>query len=138
LAVSVVDAFDGRVAEVRTGRSTVHYEVCADGIRIASQDAWLFRAPLEEGATWPSPGRRTATLLSTSVDARAPAGHFFGCIEVLETGGKLDLEVTTVYCPGVGPVSVRSTMRSKSSNRTVTVSARLRGYQVNRSGVADP
>jgi hypothetical protein len=138
LAVTVVDAFDGRVAEVRTGRAMVRYEARADGIRIPSEDSWLVRAPLHEGATWPSRGGRTARLVSTGVDAETPAGRFGGCIEILETGGQLDLEVATVYCPGVGPVSVRSTMRSKSSDRVITVSARLRGYEVNPSTVAYP
>jgi hypothetical protein len=130
LAVTVVDAFDGRVADVRTGPNVVHYEVHAAGIRIPSEDVWLLRAPLHEGATWVSRGGRMARVVSTGAHTETSAGQFDGCIEVLETGGKLELEVTTVYCPGVGPVSVRSTMRSKFSERTLTVSARLRGYEV--------
>ncbi|MGD8824304.1 MAG: hypothetical protein PVI24_04935 [Myxococcales bacterium] len=136
LAVTHVDAFDGRVAEVRTGKAVVRYEVGAKGIRIPSEQAWLLRAPLREGATWVSRGHRTAKVMSTRARAKTSAGDFDGCIEIVETGGELELQITTVYCPGVGPVSVQSTMRSKVSERTLTVSARLRGYEV--TPLSDP
>jgi hypothetical protein len=130
LAVSRVHAFDGHIAEVHTGRAVVRYEVLTEGIRVSPGDAWLVRAPLEVGATWSGRGGRTARLVSTDTVIETRAGTFDRCVEVLETGGKLELEVRTVYCPRVGPVSVRSTMRSNVSDRVVTVSARLRGYDV--------
>jgi hypothetical protein len=130
LAITRVQTFDGRVAEVRTGRSIVRYEVVPDGIRVLPGDAWLVRAPLEEGATWPGPGGRKARLISTGVSVQTPAGAFSDCVAVSETGGKLELEIRTVYCPRVGPVSVDSTMRSNVGDRAITVSARLRGFEV--------
>jgi len=135
LALSRVIAFDGREAEVRTGETVLRYEVGDEGIRIPSEDAWLLRAPLRVGATWTSRGGRTARVMSTHARASTPAGEFDACIEIVETGGELELEVVTVYCPGVGPVSIRSTMRSKVSERTLEVSARLRGYEVRRVSV---
>lgn len=130
LGITRVDTFDGRIAEVHTGRAVVRYEVLQEGIRVPPDDGWLIRAPLVEGATWPGRGGRTARL--NDVDARVvtPAGTFDRCMEVVETGGKLELEVRTVYCPHVGPVKVDSRMRSNVSDRAVTVSAVLRGYQV--------
>jgi hypothetical protein len=130
LAVTRVEAFDGRIAQVRTGRTVVRYEVLAEGIRVPPDDAWLVRAPLDAGATFPGRGGRTARLISTDAVIETRAGTFDRCAEVLETGGQLALEVRTVYCPRVGPVSVDSTMRSNVSDRVVTVSARLRGYDV--------
>lgn len=130
LAITRVEAFDGRVAEVRTGRSTVLYEVLPDGIRVLPGDAWLLRVPLTEGAGWPGPGGREARLISTGVSVETVAGSFTRCVEVSETGGELELEVRTVYCPAVGPVAVDSTMRSQVGDRAVTVSARLRGFDV--------
>ena len=130
LGITRVDAFDGRIAEVRTGRAVVRYEVLPEGIRVPPGDAWLIRAPLAEGATWPGRGGRTARVSSTDMTVETPAGTFERCVEVVETGGKLDLEVRTVYCPQVGPVWVASTMRSNVSDRVVTVSAQLRGYDV--------
>lgn len=132
LAITRVDSFDGRIALVRTGRAIIRYEVLPEGIRVPSEDVWLIRGPLREGETWSARGGRTARLGSTRTHAQTAAGRFHDCIEVLETGGKLELEVRTVYCPGVGPVIVESTMRSAVSDRFVTVSARLRGYEVTR------
>jgi hypothetical protein len=137
LAITRVEAFDGRIAEVRTGDVIVHYEVRVEGVRVPSEEAWLIRAPLEPGAMWPARGGRTARLVSIHAVVSSRAGSFERCVEVLETGGKLDLEVRTIYCPGVGPVSVESTMRSELTNRAVTVSASLRGYQVNRPPARD-
>jgi hypothetical protein len=137
LAITRVEAFDGRIAIVRNAHSLVRYEVSPDGIRLAASNAWLLRAPLEEGATWPAPGGRTAELVSRTAAVQTPAGEFEGCFEVLETGGKLELEVRTVYCPDVGPVLVASTMRSGTSDRTLTVSARLRGYDVTTPPASD-
>jgi hypothetical protein len=130
LAVTRVEAFDGTIAELRTGESVVRYEVASDGIRLRGADAWLIRAPIRVGATWPAPGGRSAELVSLGAMSETPAGRFDDCLEVLEVGGKLDLEVRTVYCRGIGPTSVTSTMRSKQSARSLTVSARLRGYEV--------
>ena len=130
LGITRVEAFDGRIAEVHTGRVVVRYEVLSEGIRVPPGDAWLIRAPLVEGATWPGRGGRTARLVSTDTTVETPAGTFDRCVEVVETGGKLELEVLTVYCPQVGPVWVGSTMRSNVSDRVVTVSAQLRGYDV--------
>lgn len=130
LAVTRVETVDGSIATVRTGKASVKYEIREDGIRVVSEGAWLFRAPFEEGASWPARGGRTGRLVSTEVSIETQAGSFTGCLEVVETGGKLELEVRTVYCPLVGPVAVDSTMHSNVSDRAVSVHARLRGYDV--------
>ncbi len=131
LAIVRVESFDGRFARVRNASSLLEYEVLPGGIRTATDDAWLLRAPFREGATWPAPRGRTATMSSFDFDITTAAGAFHGCVEVVEVGGELELEVRTIYCPGVGPVSVKSTMRSNTSERVLTVSAELRGYSVN-------
>lgn len=131
LAIVRVEAFDGHVAFVRNAESLLQYEVLAEGIRMASTDAWLIHAPLRAGATWSAPRGRTATVSSMDLRVVTAAGTFDACVEVVEVGGELELEVRTVYCPGVGPVSVKSTMRSNTSDRVLTVSAELRGYEVN-------
>ena len=131
LAVTRVETVHGSIATVRTGQGSVRYDIREEGIYVVSDDAWLFRAPFEEGASWPARGGRTGRLVSTEASIETPAGSFSGCLEVVETGGKLDLEVRTVYCPFVGPVAVDSTMRSNVSDREISVHARLRGYDVN-------
>jgi len=138
LATTRVEGFEGHIATVRTGRVVVRYEVLPEGIRVPPDNEWLVRAPLIEGATWPGRGGRTARLASTGTTVETAAGKFERCMEVLETGGKLEFEVRTVYCPGVGPVLVSSTMRSNISDRVVTVSAQLRGYDVSPLVRSDP
>ena len=59
LGITRVESFDGRIAEVRTGQTVHRYEVTPEGIRVPSKNAWLVRAPLRAGATWPAPGGRT-------------------------------------------------------------------------------
>lgn len=138
LAVTRVETFDGRVAEVRTAQTLLRYEVLPEGIRVPPRDEWVLRAPFEEGATWPGRGGRTARLVSMGLRVETRAGAFDGCVLVSETGGKLELEVRTVYCPRVGPVSVESTMRSNVSDRVMTVSAKLRGYDVSPTSSPRP
>jgi len=138
LGVTRVEAFDGHLAEVRTGRAMVRYELLAEGIRVPPEDVWLLRGPLEEGASWPARGGRTARIVSIDTRIETLAGKFERCIEVSETGGKLELEIRIVYCPGVGPVALDSTMRSETSDRVVTVFARLRGYEVSRESRSGP
>lgn len=130
LAVTRVESFDGKIAEVRTASATIRYEVRPDGVYVPSEDAWVIRAPVRVGSTWLGRGGREARVVATAVTADTPAGTFEQCVDVMEEGGKLELEVRTVYCPNVGPVIVTSTMRSHVSERVLTVSARLRGFSV--------
>jgi hypothetical protein len=130
LAVTRVESRDGNDAHVRTGRKVVRYELLADGVRTVPEGAWLFRAPLVVGAEWSAPGDRHARLVAVDAEVTTPAGSFERCLEVLEVGGELDLEIRTVYCPHVGPVLVESTMRSNVSERSLKVTATLRGYEV--------
>ena len=130
LAVTRVEAREGDQARVRTGTKVVRYELAPEGLRTLPDGAWLFRTPFAIGAEWAAPGGRIARIVSVDAVAETPAGSFEGCLQILETGGELDLEIRTVYCPGVGPVSVESTMRSNVSERSLTVRATLRGYEV--------
>lgn len=138
LATTRVDRVEAGVAMVTTGEVTTRYRVSGDGIRVESEDGWLLRAPLRPGASWPARGGRTAEIVALGTQARTSAGTFERCVEVHEHGGQLRLEIRTVYCPGVGPVLVVSTMRSDVSDRVLTVSARLRGFRVSPGPVGPP
>ncbi len=130
LGITRVQSVDGDRVEVRTGDTVVRYELSPDGIRVPPENVWLVRGPLRVGATWPAPGGRTATVIALDLSAETGAGTFGDCVEINEHGGRLDLEVRTIYCAGVGPVVVASTMRSNVSERSVTVTATLRGYRI--------
>ena len=135
LAITRVVSVDAQTVRVRTGDSLVEYEVRPEGIYVAEDGAWLLRGPVRRGVTWPARGGRTAEIVAMPEAVETPAGTLRGCVEVLERGGRLDLEIRTIYCEGVGPASVSSTMRSATSNRTLTVTAVLRGYDVAAAGV---
>ncbi|MEM7138816.1 MAG: hypothetical protein AAF500_19725 [Myxococcota bacterium] len=136
LATKRVETVHGPIVTVRSGDAAVRYEIREEGVFVLADNAWLFRAPLEEGSTWPARGGRTGRIESTVASIETAAGRFHGCLEVIETGGKLGLEVRTVYCPFVGPVAVDSTMRSDVSDRSQSVRARLRGYNVDGESVS--
>lgn len=138
LGLTRVEAVQGSIATVRTGQQTVKYDIRQEGINVVSEEAWLFRTPLEEGSSWPARGGRIGRFVSTEASVETPAGRFTGCLEVVETGGKLELEVRTIYCPFVGPVAVDSTMRSSTSDRSVSAHARLRGYDVDGGAALTP
>lgn len=137
LATTRVDRRSADVATVKTGEATTRYHLSAEGIRVETEDAWLLRTPLQEGASWPARGGRIAELVAIDTEADTPAGRFERCVQVVERGGRLRLEVRTVYCAGVGPVSVVSAMRSDTSDRVLTVSARLRGFRVSPGPARD-
>ncbi|MEM8606823.1 MAG: hypothetical protein AAGF92_06945 [Myxococcota bacterium] len=137
LAVKKVDSVHGPIVTVSTGGAKVRYEVRDEGVYVPGEQAWLFKSPLEQGATWPARGGRTAEITSTIASIQTAAGSFQGCLEVRETGGRLGLEVRTIYCPFVGPVAVDSAMHSDVSDREASVSARLRGYTIEGSVITD-
>ena len=129
LAVTRVHSFDGRDAEVRTGEARLRYQVRPEGIFVPEERAWLIKGPIEEGTVWRARGGRTGRIVAMNRSQDTPAGEFEGCVEIRETGGELGLQVSTIYCPRIGPVLVTSTMRSKTSDRSVSVQATLRGYE---------
>jgi hypothetical protein len=133
LALTRVERIDGHRAHVRTGDALVVYEVQPEGIFVPDDGVWLLRAPIRVGTSWRARGDRNAEIVSTTAEAQTTAGSFEGCVEVLERGGPLGLEVRTVYCPGVGPATVTSTFHSELGDRALVVSARLRGYQLAKS-----
>lgn len=131
LAVTRVMRVEGDRVHVRTGGDeVVRYELRPQGIYRAGSSGWLLKAPIEVGAQWKSGQGRTARVTSVNASAQTPAQPFDGCVEVHETGGEPAVEVTTVYCPGVGPVYVESVMSMDVSGRQARVTARLRGHQI--------
>ncbi len=132
LAVTRVESFDGRTAVVQTGQQALRYEIRDGGIYVPEEGVWLLKAPLREGQRWPSRGGRTAEIRASDESVSTPGGSFSSCVRVDETGGRLNLRVSTVYCPGVGPVKVESTMSLAGGDREITVEAALRGYEVDR------
>ena len=106
------------------------YELRDEGIFLPEHDAWLLRDPIEVGRTWRARGLREATVRALDVRASVPRGDFEGCVQVDEDGGELNIHVETIYCPGVGAVSTRSSMRQDSTGLTMSQRAVLREYAI--------
>ena len=136
LAVTRVESFDGRTAVLQSGQQRLRYELRDEGIYIPAEAVWLLKAPLRVGQSWPSRGGRTAEISATDESVSTLGGDFSGCLRVTEAGGRADQQISTVYCPGVGPVKLESTVSSVSSERAISVRAALRGYDVNPSSRA--
>ncbi len=131
LAITKVQSVAGSRVTVRTNQgAAVHYEMLPDGIS-AGVGVWLLRSPIRAGESWPSRGGRVATVAAVDESITTIAGSFESCVRVEESGGELGVEVTTIYCPAVGPVFVRSSMATQRA--TVAVTARLRGYSLTPS-----
>lgn len=131
LEVRRVVSRKGEHAEVQSwGGKKVEYELRPQGIYRPAFGVWLLKAPIRAGAEWPSASGRTARVVSVDETADVPAGHFKGCVRVEERGGEAGLAVVTVYCPGIGPVYVRSGMRAKLTGETAQVVGKLLGYEL--------
>lgn len=123
----VTEAGAGRAA-VQGGEGVTHYEQRPDGIFRTALSGYLLKGPIREGSTWPSGGGMQALIAHTGVAIDTPAGHFEGCVEVVERGAPSGALITTTYCPDVGPVLVVSSLQLTTGS--VSVVARLRGYQI--------
>jgi hypothetical protein len=131
LGITRVVSAEGQRYEVSSNRSDpVLYEVREQGIFRPRKDVWLLKAPIQEGARWPSSRGMSAHVASTRVSVSTPAGAFEQCVRIEERGGKGLLGIATVYCPGVGPVLVEWEQRSDGGRTVSKAEARLRGYQL--------
>jgi hypothetical protein len=130
LAVTRVSAVVGDRVEVNSGTEPVVYELRAGGIFRPQTETWLLKAPIAVGASWPSKSGMTATVESISERVATSAGSFDRCVRVEERGGDRGQEITTIYCPRVGPAFVESRVALTTSEMPAKVSAKLRGFQI--------
>jgi hypothetical protein len=133
----VTAAAEGR-ATVQGGEGATHYQLRPDGIFRDERGGYLLKAPIRAGAQWPSGGGMQAQVQRLGVALDLPAGHFSGCVEILEQGSQSGAVIETTYCPEVGPVQVISSMRLELGQQTVRVVARLRGYRLGPEPGAAP
>jgi len=122
---------DQRSADVQSGQQIVRYTLVDGAIARASAGPgqYLLRAPFVTDTGWPSGERARARVVSTGQRVTTPAGQFEDCVDIREEHTDSLQEVTTTYCPNVGPVRVDSRMRVRGQD--VRVLATLRGFTVN-------
>lgn len=130
LAITRVVSVRGPRVEVSSGSDPVVYEVGPEGIAYPGRDAWLLRAPIAEGATWPGRAGRRATVTDVDATIEVPAGRFRGCVVVAEADPATGRRIRTTYCPFVGPVEVRSELTLDVAGGVQRATARLLGTNV--------
>lgn len=129
LAISRVISVRGNVVEIRNdGGTSQSFERRPEGIFQRGPDRWLLRAPIMVGARWDGRGGGVVEITSTTEEVESPAGIFVGCVRVEERGGDDNREITTVYCPGVGPVLLEVTMTAELTGMQAAVRATLLAF----------
>jgi len=130
LAVTRVEARTPDRAEVRSGDTMIVYEIRPEGIYKPTSGGWLLRAPIAVGSTWESARGRHALVRSITEAMETPEGRRAGCVRVEESDDGSGRRISTVYCPGIGPVLVESSLDLPTTGRSAAVRARLRGANV--------
>ena len=129
LATSRVLRVAQGVVEVQSGQGVQRYELTDQGIRrVGGADAYLLRAPIAAGKHWAAGPSTEAHVAALEQTVKTPAGEFEACVVVEEQNAESGQEISTTYCPGVGPVRVESKMQVRG--QALRVSAVLRGFSL--------
>lgn len=99
----------------------------AEGIRKRGSEGWILRAPLEVGTTYLGEGGRSARIDALDASVRTGMGELHDCIRVVEHARETGIEVTTSFCPDVGPASVTSSITLDETGERIEVRATLIG-----------
>ena len=122
---------EGQDQVVRSGVEELRYRGTAAGLIRVGSPGHVLLAPVEVGRSWSSGPYTTSTVARRVDHIDTDGGSFTGCAEVVDVDSQSGKRVSTIYCPGVGPVSVVSELGLSQS--TAQVKALLRGYQVKGS-----
>lgn len=129
LGITRVVGVEGSRVRISSNNSDpIAYELRPDGVYLPEHRVYLLKAPVEEGASWPSRSGRMARVVSTTEHVVTPGGTYDGCVRIAEAGGDMQLDIETVYCADVGPVVVQSATTTALTGQRITVRATLRGF----------
>ena len=108
LATTSVLERSGDTAIVQAGDQRLSYALSPEGI--ARRDGlrvtdFLLRSPIRAGASWPIEGGE-AKVAAVGKTLTVPGGTFSGCATIEENRTNPQRVTRTVYCAGVGPVSI--------------------------------
>jgi hypothetical protein len=104
MLVARVHRSDPAHGELRLSNATKRIVFTPEGV--AYEDgAFILKAPLEVGTSWPGEHGGTTRIVSKDASAKVAAGSYSGCIQTVEDGGRPPgSRYTTTYCPDVGMV----------------------------------
>jgi len=105
MLVAKVHRTDAAHGELRLSNATKRFVYTADGVAYDGGGAFILKAPLDVGATWPGEHGGTTRIVTVSAAPKVPAGSYGSCIQTLEEGGRPQgSKYANTYCPGVGMV----------------------------------
>jgi hypothetical protein len=108
--------------ELRVSNGTKRFMYVADGVTYVG-GAYILKAPLETGASWPGEHGGTTKIVATDATITVPAGKFTSCVKTVEEGGRpATSHYESTFCPGIGLVQLVVTAQGNESR------AELKGY----------
>ncbi|MBX3188837.1 MAG: hypothetical protein KF819_17595 [Labilithrix sp.] len=104
MLVARVHRTDASRAELRLSNATKRFVYTPEGVAYDG-GAFILKAPLDVGATWPGEHGGTTRVASVDASVTVAAGSYAACVQTIEEGGRPPgSRYTTTYCPGVGMV----------------------------------
>ena len=104
MLVAKVHRTDASHGELRLSNATKRFVYSPEGVAYDT-GAFILKAPLDVGATWPGEHGGTTRVASVDAAPKVAAGSYTGCVQTVEEGGRPpNSKFVTTYCPGVGMV----------------------------------
>ena len=104
MLVARVHRTDGSHGELRLSNATKRFVFTPDGVAYDG-GAFVLKAPLEVGSSWPGEHGGTTRVEKTDAAVKVAAGSYAQCVKTVEEGGRLQgSRYAATYCPGVGMV----------------------------------
>jgi len=104
MLVAKVHRSDATHGELRLSNATKRFVFTPEGVAYDG-GAFILKAPLDVGTTWPGEHGGTAKVVSIDASPKVVAGSYSSCVQTVEEGGRPEgSKYVTTYCPGVGMV----------------------------------
>ncbi|CAN5911975.1 hypothetical protein BH11MYX4_BH11MYX4_11260 [soil metagenome] len=104
MLVARVHRTDPAHGELRLSNATKRFVYTPEGVAYDG-GAFILKAPLDVGASWPGEHGGTTRVATTDASPKVQAGSYGSCIQTVEEGGRPQgSKYVTTYCPGVGMV----------------------------------
>jgi hypothetical protein len=104
MLVAKVHRSDATHGELRLSNATKRFVFTPQGVAYDG-GAFILKAPLDVGASWPGEHGGTAKVVSIDASPKVVAGSYSSCVQTVEEGGRPQgSKYVTTYCPGVGMV----------------------------------
>jgi hypothetical protein len=109
MLVAKVHRTDPTHGELRLSNATKRFVYSPEGVAYDA-GAFILKAPLEVGKTWPGEHGGTTRVAAIDAAPKVVAGTYSACVQTVEEGGRPPgAKFTTTYCPGVGMVLLEVT-----------------------------